>query len=330
MLIDGYGRKINYLRLSVTDRCNLRCRYCMPAAGLRHKPQSEILSFEQIYRIVNCAVGLGIDKVRITGGEPLIRKDLSLLINWLRDIPGLNELCLTTNGTYLVDYASSLKRSGLDRVNISLDSLIPEKFQRITRGGKLEAVLKGIEVALSAGFSPLKINMVLIKGFNTDEILDFTKLTKTRPIQVRFIEYMPTGLNHSSQEDVFFSAQEAKDICSSLGELKPVANPNSTTARSFRIAGFYGTVSFISPISQPFCSSCNKLRLTSDGHLKNCLYSAQTVDLKTALSLSLTDENLVKAIKEAVALKPRSSHLSCPLVPFEVEANDFSMCQIGG
>lgn len=328
MLIDAFGRKIDYLRISVTDRCNLRCLYCMPAEGIIHKPQGEILSFEQIYRIVNVAVRLGIRKVRITGGEPLVRKDLSILIAQLKTINGLNEICLTTNGIYLFDYVSWLKKAGLDRINISLDSLIPQRVKAITRGGELEAVLQGMETALSMDFSSLKINTVLIKGFNNDEILAFAQLAQSRPIQVRFIEYMPTDLNYSSYDKLFFSALEAKNICRSLGKLIPVENTQSSTAEVFRIEDFCGTVGFISPISEPFCVSCNKLRLTSDGYLRSCLHSSKGVNLKAAIEKEATDIDLAILIKEAVSLKPISHNLL--VRPLSLDRENFSMCQIGG
>jgi cyclic pyranopterin phosphate synthase len=327
-LIDKFNREINYLRISVTDRCNLRCVYCMPASGILQKSHSQILSFEQIYKIVKIVAGLGINKVRITGGEPLVRKDLSFLIEKLKTISGLKELALTTNGIYLSDYAALLKKCGLDRINISLDSLIPEKFEMITRGGNLKAVLRGIESALAAGLSPLKINVVLLKGFNTDEIPAFVNLTKEIPIQVRFIEYMPTGLNYSSYNELFFSTKDAKDICTNIGKLIRIENIHSQTAEIFSIEGFCGTIGFISPLSEPFCNSCNKLRLTADGFLRSCLHSSKTINLKASLDKGVSEENLAGLIKEVVALKPEAHNLNDYTVDFGSE--NFSMCQIGG
>lgn len=337
-MVDSFGREINYLRISVTDRCNLRCVYCMPARGIIHKQPSDILSFEQIYKIVKVAVSLGIQKVRITGGEPLVRKDLSSLIAELKAINGLKEICLTTNGIYLSEYAYALKKAGLDRINVSLDSLILEKFQTITRGGNLEAVLEGIDSALAAGFSSLKINTVLLKDFNADEILDFADLTRARPLNVRFIEYMPTGINYFSYDKSFFSAQEAKGICDRLGELISIDNEQIQTANIFKIKGFCGTIGFISPVTRPFCSSCNKLRLTSDGRLRNCLHSAKTVDLKKAINENNSEDALSMLIKEAIVLKPKSHNLPKQNLKdsdflnadFGLEPENFSMCQIGG
>ena len=347
-MIDSFGREINYLRISVTDRCNLRCVYCMPAHGIIHKQPSDILSFEQIYSIVKAAVGLGIRKVRITGGEPLVRKDLPALIAELKTINGLKEICLTTNGIYLSEYALAIKEAGLDRINISLDSLNKEKFRKITQGGNLEMVLSGIDRALAAGLAPLKINNVLLKDFNTDEIADFANLTKARPLHVRFIEYMPTGLHgfcadvlglgHGSYDDIFLSAQEAKNICRSVGELEPVEQGTADTAEVFKIRGFLGSVGFISPISRPFCASCNKLRLTSEGRLRNCLHSSKTIDLKKAFANNNSQDELAALIQEAISLKPEFHNLpghhkdekNNPLVPIGLEAENFSMCQIGG
>lgn len=327
-LIDKFGRQINYLRISVTDRCNLRCIYCMPAGGIVHRAHDDILSFEEIHKIVKVAAGLGIQKIRITGGEPLVRKNLPLLIKKLRGIKALKEIALTTNGIYLSDYAHSLKMAGLDRINISLDSLMPEKFEKITRGGDLKAVLEGIESALSNGFSAVKINTVLIKGFNIDEIPAFADLTRRKAVHVRFIEYMSTDLEYISREEMYFSASDAKDICGSLGRLDPVYDEAAATAKIFRIEGFRGTVGFISPVSNPFCSSCNKLRLTSDGRLRSCLHSSKAINLKRAIERGASEQDLAIHFEEAVAMKPESHDLSEQ--PVRQIGENFSMCQIGG
>lgn len=328
MLIDRYSRTIDYLRISVTDRCNLRCFYCMPPYGISHKEQDKILSFEEIVRIAGIAAALGICKIRITGGEPLVRKDIPVLIEKLRRAAGLSELTLTTNGVYLKDYALSLREAGLDRINVSLDSLMPEKFRRITRGGELEAVFRGMGTALSVGL-PLKVNMVLMKDSNTDEIAAFAGLTRKRDINVRFIEYMPTYLDSHRYEELFFSAYEAKLICGRLGKLMPVYNTQHSAARIFRIEGFTGTVGFISPISEPFCSDCNKLRLTADGCLKSCLHSPKTVNLKLAMDKGGSDSQIAELFKQAVALKPASHNLLRETVLSD-DSEKFSMCQIGG
>ena len=362
-LIDRFGREINYLRVSITDRCNMRCIYCMPPEGILHRPHDQILSFEEIYRIVNTAVMLGISKVRITGGEPLVRKDLDLFIKNLKRIKGLNEIALTTNGVYLKEQAFSLKEAGLDRVNISLDSLVPEKFQEITRGGSLTRALEGVEAALLAGLEPLKINVVLMRGFNDSEIISFAGLARSRPVHVRFIEYMPTYLGGYSYKELFFSCLEARAILDFLGELIPIENgahpglnpgflgrnterplPIRTlkgavlwprmyncgvsAAKAFRIKGFHGTIGFISPVSENFCSSCNKLRLTSDGCLRSCLHSSKSIDLKAAMRNGASDNDLAALIIEAVDSKPRSHNLGAE--PAGVPSEHFSMCQIGG
>lgn len=326
---DGFNRKINYLRVSVTDRCNLRCLYCMPEEGIIHRQPRDILSFEQIYRIVQAASGLGVEKARITGGEPLVRRNLPGLIRQLRTISGLKEICLTTNGVHLADYAFSLKDSGLDRVNISLDSLNPERFSRITRGGSLEAVFKGIDAAFSAGLVPLKLNVVLLKGFNNDEILNFVELARERPLEVRFIEYMPTG---AADEDLFFSAQSAKALCVGLEGFAPVNNDPAQPARLYRITGFRGKIGFISPRSESFCGNCNKLRLTADGRLRSCLHSYVSVDLKEAMEKGASDQELSWLIQDACGLKPLAHNLNArnsSMAGLE-EAESFSMCQIGG
>jgi len=299
-LIDSFGREIDYLRVSITDRCNMRCIYCMPPEGILHRPHDQILSFEDIYKIVNVAVGLGIKKVRITGGEPLVRKGLALVIKNLKRIKGLNEIVLTTNGVYLKEHAFSLKEAGLDRVNISLDSLVPEKFQEITRGGNLTRALEGMEAALLAGLRPVKINVVLMRGFNDSEIISFAGLAKSKPVHVRFIEYMPTHLGEYSYKELFFSSLEARAILDSLGELMPIENNcGVSAAKAFRIKGFHGTIGFIYPVSENFCSSCNKLRLTSDGCLRSCLHSSKSIDLRAAMKNGASDNDLAGLIIEA-------------------------------
>lgn len=328
-LRDNFSRTIDYLRISVTDRCNLRCMYCMPTAGILHKEPESILSFEEIVRIARVGASLGIKKIRITGGEPLVRKNLVSLIRGLREIQGLHEITLTTNAVLLKPYASLLKKAGLDRINISLDSLDAQKFNRITRGGNLDDVLMGIEEAMVSGFSVIKINAVLIKGLNTDEIIDFAEMTRTAPIQVRFIEYMPTDFTSHSYGKLYFSVNEAKAILRSLGELIPVENNAVTTAAVFRVSGFRGTIGFISPLSEPFCSSCNKLRLTADGFLRSCLHSSTVIDLKQPIRDGASDEALADLIRRSVDHKPRMHNLwQEPLGRREIE--NFSMCQIGG
>lgn len=323
---DRFNRRINYLRISVTDRCNLRCIYCLPPEGIVYKSPQEILSFEEILKVVEISVKLGIEKIRITGGEPLVRRDLPELIRKLKRIEGLREVALTTNGILLPELAEELKSSGLNRINISLDTLNPEKFREVTRGGELSRVLEGIELSLSLGFSVVKLNLVLLNGFNTDEIINFVELTRNRPLEVRFIEYMPTSLPRL--EALFFSNCLSKDIIERSFKLIPVDNPELGTARVFRVEGFQGRIGFISPVSEPFCNYCNKLRLSADGVLRSCLQSSQGIDLKKTLrKVPFQEEEVEKLIKESVFLKPHSHNLKqLPLG----EGRDFSMCQIGG
>lgn len=327
-LIDTFGRKIDYLRVSVTDRCNLRCLYCMPAGGILRGDPSAILSFEEIYKIVKVGASVGICKIRITGGEPLVRKGLTSLISHLRSVRGISEIALTTNGTYLADHAAGLKEAGLDRINVSVDTLVPQRFREITRGGDLNTTLKGIEVALAHGFSSVKTNTVLIKNFNTDEILDIADLARTRPIHVRFIEYMPTQAPVFVQRDRFFSASMARDICSRLGKMEPLDPKAGNVAREFKVEGFRGTIGFIAPVSEAFCFACNKLRLTSDGRLRSCLHACHETDLKAAVRQGVSDEELAVLFKRAVVLKPASHHLETQ--PVGRDIGNFSMCQIGG
>jgi len=274
MLRDRYGRKIDYLRISVTDRCNLRCVYCMPESGVIPKNPRELLSFEEIEEVARAAISLGINKIRITGGEPLVRRDLVSLIGNL----SISDLSITTNGTFLEDYAQGLKEAGLHRVNISLDTLKEEKYEFITRSGRLPEALRGIEIALQVGLSPVKINVVVMRGINDDEIVDFVKLSYDKPVSVRFIEFMPFGRNLFWGEERFIPMSEVKARCQSFAELLPTNGlPGSGPARYYRIKGGRGTMGFISPLSSPFCSRCNRLRLTSEGKLRPCLYSEKQI-----------------------------------------------------
>ena len=327
-LKDNFGRTINYLRISVTDRCNLRCMYCMPTSGILHKEPASILSFEEITRIARVSASLGIKKIRVTGGEPLVRRDIVSLIRSLREIQELDEIALTTNAVLLKPYAPLLKEAGLGRINISLDSLDAQKFNRITCGGNLDDVLKGIEEAMVSGFSVIKINAVLMRGINTDEIIDFAEMTRTSPIQVRFIEYMPTDFTYHSYRELYFSINEAKDIMCRLGKLIPAENNAVTTASVFTISGFRGTIGFISALSEPFCSSCNKLRLTADGFLRSCLHSSTAINLKQPIRDGANDEKLAGLIRRSVALKPAKHNLWEK--PLGSDTENFSMCQIGG
>lgn len=271
-LVDSFGRLHNYLRLSVTDRCNLRCTYCMGAEGVRWLEREKILRYEEIVEVVKTAVTLGIERVRLTGGEPLVRKDLHLLIRELSQIPGLKDLAMTTNGLLLPEQAQLLREAGLNRVNISLDSLNPDTYHSVTRGGELRQALAGIEAALKTGFNPVKINVVLMKGINDCEVPNFLRLAYERPLHIRFIEYMPVGGEKMEQVNRFLPARSVLETAASY-ELTPAETvPGNGPAETYRIAGGAGTIGFISPVSRHFCCDCNRLRLTADGFLKPCLY----------------------------------------------------------
>lgn len=322
-LKDGFERTIDYLRISVTDRCNLRCIYCMPFNGLRLLEREEILSYEEISKIVRIAAGLGVRRVRITGGEPLARKNVIYLIASLKKNAGIEDLSLTTNGVLLSRYAKELSEAGLDRVNISLDSFRPDRYREITRGGDINLVLRGIEAAEMVGLLPIKINMIPIRGFNDNEIEEFARITLTAPYQVRFIEFMPFGVKDIWEAERYIPADEIKSIVERIGSLTPVNVRKSGPARYFRLAGAIGVIGFISPISNHFCEECNRLRLTADGKLRPCLFSETEIDLKPALrsSASDSDNEIERLIRLSIEVKPKghnllTSHFSLPASHF--------------
>lgn len=310
-LIDAFGREITYLRISVTDRCNLKCSYCMPENPL-HADRSEMLTFEEISRLVGVAVSLGWKKVRLTGGEPLVRKDCVRLVEMIarhkRGVDGnarLRELVMTSNGLLLSRFAGDLQRAGLDRVNVSVDTLVPERFHRITGYDKLPAVLEGIQAAVDAGLRPVKINTVLIKGSTEDEFEDFVEMARTRPIDVRFIEFMPFAGNGWSPEKVLGS-EELKSRLRTSFDLVPVeASRDGGPARTFTARGWRGSVSFISPISdRGFCARCNRVRMTSEGRLRGCLLNENEIDFRIAMRSGADDRALADLFRSAIALKP--------------------------
>src|SRR4030042_4435059 len=306
---DSHQRTIDYLRVSITDRCNLRCVYCMPSDGLMPLEHKEILRYEEIIRVVRIAAGIGVRKVRITGGEPLARKNVIYLISEIGNIEGIKDLSLTTNGILLSRYADKLVEAGLKRINISLDSLLPDRFKEITRGGDLNLVLKGIEAAEKAGLSPIKINMVPIRGLNADEIEDFAKLTLNLPYQVRFIEFMPFGTEGLWSPERFVSVEEIKSIVESVGPLTPAKLKKSGPARYFRFDRAPGVIGFISPISNHFCGECNRLRLTADGKLRPCLFSETEIDLNPALRGGAPDNEIERLIRLSIEVKPEGHNL---------------------
>jgi len=314
-MIDKHNREINYLRISITDRCNLRCVYCMPKEGVSFIGHEDILRYEEMLRIVNVAVKTGITKIRVTGGEPLVRRGVTEFLASLRKVEGLRDISLTTNGLLLERYAERIFDAGIRRINISLDSLVPERYRDITRGGDLDTVLKGIRKAHRTGFSPIKINVVAIQGFNDDEILDFAKLTIDRPYQVRFIEFMPigeavmeNGLGYLSNDEVMRRIRELAPLESVDTDRSRMAGP----ARLYTLNGARGEIGFISAMSHGFCNSCNRLRLTADGHLRACLLADEpTVDLKTSLRGGCTDSELETLMRDLIDRKPDSYKADC-------------------
>ncbi len=312
-LSDSFQRPIDYLRISVTDRCNLRCVYCMPAEGIDLLAHEDVLSYEEIYQVATAAAELGIKKVRITGGEPLVRIGLSSLIEMLAQIDAIDDIALTTNGILLARYADELKAAGLRRVNISLDTLKPEKFRLITRGGDLDSVLEGIEAAGTAGLNPIKINVVVMARSNDDELTDFARKTVDDGWHVRFIEHMP--FNSEMASSSFVSVNEVRERLASLGELEPCTFKGNGPAKYYRLPQAKGTIGFITPVSEHFCFHCNRLRLTADGRLRPCLLSEQEIDLRQPLRQGISAEELKKLIKRAVDSKPQKHKLAEGLVP---------------
>ena len=322
-ILDSFGRNINYLRISVTDRCNLRCLYCMPPEGVPQISHSEILSYEEIWTVVQAAAELGIHKIRLTGGEPLVRAELPKLVRMLSQIEGIAELSLTTNGTFLKKYALELKQAGLSRVNVSLDTLKADRFQYITRLGEMKDVFEGIEMAKKVGFEPVKINTVVMRGINDDEILDFARMTYEDGWYVRFIELMPFK---GAVE--FVSSIELRQHISRLGKLESCASiTGNGPAVYYRLSGAKGTIGFISPLTElSFCSRCNRMRLTPDGKLRPCLLGEEEIDLKIPLRTNASIDELKSLILKAVASKPEHHHLE----EGNIRPVNRKMSQIGG
>lgn len=303
---DGFQRGISYLRVSVTDRCNLRCVYCMPPEGVELVSHQDILSFEEILLAVRAAVSLGIDKIRITGGEPLVRAGIVDLVSMIAAVEGVKDISMTTNGILLDKYASELVRAGLNRVNISLDTLQYKRFKEITRTGTLADALRGLEAAKAAGLTPVKINMVPMRGVNDDEVVDFARMTVTSGWHVRFIELMP--LNRQAE---FIPSQLLQKQIESLGPLVPYFGlAGNGAARYFTLPGAAGTIGFISPISEPFCEGCNRLRLSAAGMVYPCLFSAEGIDIRTPLRSGADAMAVRGLLADAIAAKPRQHRLA--------------------
>ncbi|HPV50548.1 MAG TPA: GTP 3',8-cyclase MoaA [Smithella sp.] len=314
MMLDKYSREINYLRVSITDRCNLRCIYCRPKEGVALHGHEDILRYEEMIRVISLAVKMGLIKVRLTGGEPLVRRGFVDFIADLNKIEGLKDISLTTNGILLEQFAQGIFDAGIRRINVSLDSLNPDKYGQITRGGRLEDVLRGIARAEEIGFSPIKINTVAIKGFNDDEALDFARLAQEQPFQVRFIELMPVGKTTLDYGEDYMPGSQLIKIIRQRYALEPLKNKKNRSdgpAKIFKIKGGRGEIGFINPVSDHFCSTCNRMRLTSDGKLRACLLNEAEVDLKKALRENCSDAELEKLIWDAVLLKPRQHDIVC-------------------
>jgi len=324
MMIDTYGRKINYLRLSVTDRCNLRCRYCMPEDGIPLLPQGGILTYEELFLVARTAVSLGIEKIRVTGGEPLIRKGILDFLSRLAGIPGLRQLVLTTNGLLLNEMAGPLKAAGIQRLNISIDSLVPENFRRITRGGDVSRVLSGIAAAEAAGF-PIKLNMVVMRGVNDHEVVDFAALTLDKPYAVRFIEFMPSGADADWQSRVVPGREILDRISKRFGFAEIGRGELAGPAKDYRIRGAAGTIGVITPVTGHFCDGCNRIRVTASGMARGCLFSETETDLKPILRGNDPSE-LEKILLRIVGTKP-GKHRLCeePAGP-----SPLGMSRVGG
>jgi cyclic pyranopterin phosphate synthase len=306
-MLDKHNRVINYLRLSVTDRCNLRCLYCMPEEGVRFIPHSEILTYEEMLRIVGLCVEKGIRKVRLTGGEPLVRQGIVGFIQRLNKIAGLERIALTTNGVLLKELARGLRDCGIDHINVSMDTLKRDRFHRITGRDFFDRAWEGIEEAESLGFYPIKINVVAMKGINDDEILDFARLTYEKPYHVRFIEMMPAGENNAWTGDRFISAEEILERIRPLGSIIPLEpGPLDGPAHRYALEGARGEIGLIGALSNHFCDRCNRLRLTSCGQLRECLFSDDEIDLKTPLRRGEKDLDLLGLIEKTVLNKPRN------------------------
>ena len=307
-MIDQFGRTVRYLRVSVTDKCNLRCVYCMPLEGLDWLKREEILTYEEIAEVVRTMAGMGLERVRITGGEPLIRRDLSDLVKMIADVPEIEDLSLSTNAVLLADQAEALKQAGVQRLNISLDSLQADRVDAISRRpGSYSKIMEGLDAAEEIGFAPLKINVVLIRGQNDDEIEDFARITRERPWHIRFIELMPTGANLDLSANSFVSCADALRRVRKIEQLEPVDGPfGNGPATYYRFPGAPGTVGVITPMSHNYCDRCNRMRLTASGQLRPCLFGDIETDLRDPLRAG---QDLRPLIEETLRIKPERHYL---------------------
>lgn len=307
-MIDQFSRKINYLRISVTDRCNLSCQYCRPDA-LPFRNFSEILTYEEILRVVRISLNLGINKFRLTGGEPLIRKDLVKLIKEINNLKGVEDISLTTNGLLLKEYARNLKEAGLRRINVSLDTLREDKFKLLCKKDGLKSVISGIEAALKAGFTPLKINLVVLRDFNLDELDDFIDSSKDSRIILRFIELMPFNEEVNWFKRQFVSIAELKEKISKKYSLMEIKGFNTAGPAKYYKVEDFGIIGFIAAVGGCFCQDCNRLRLTSYGSLRPCLWSKEELNLRELLRGSLDEKEILQRIKQLITCKPREKDL---------------------
>jgi cyclic pyranopterin phosphate synthase len=310
-LVDGHGRAIRDVRLSVTDRCGFRCRYCMPAEGMRWLERTDLLSFEEIERLVRVLVQMGVRDVRLTGGEPLVRRDLPRLVAMLAAIPELGELALTTNGYQLERDAGALVAAGITRFNVSVDSLQRERFSQMTRRDALAQVLRGLEVL--AGYPeahPIKVNAVAMRGFTEDEVIPFAQFARANPYEVRFIEFMPLDADHAWKPEDVLSGEEIRAAIDAVFPLEPEPRKASATARTYRFADGRGRIGFVNPVSEPFCGDCNRIRVTADGQLRTCLFSLNETDLRAVLRGDADDDELETLVRDAVWRKELKHHVN--------------------
>lgn len=304
-LIDSFGRVHTNLRISVTDRCNIRCFYCMPAENVEFMPKAELLTFEEIERFVRIAVPLGLRKIRLTGGEPLVRKELHKLVAKLAAIPEIEDIGLTTNGILLADQALDLWNAGLRRINVSLDALDPVKFQQITRREGYEQVIQGIKAAQQVGFEPVKVNAVAVRGLTESELVPFGHFARETGVEIRFIEFMPLDADSAWQRDkVLFAHEILETLSREIMPLRPCSNSDPhAPATEFEFEDGCGRIGIIASVSQPFCRSCDRFRITADGKMRNCLFSLEETDVRAMLRGNVQDEEIARAIRESIAAK---------------------------
>jgi cyclic pyranopterin phosphate synthase len=309
-LFDGHGRQIGDLRVSVTDRCNFRCQYCMPAEGLPWLERSEILSFEEVERLVRMFVSMGVGDVRLTGGEPLVRRDFPSLVSMLAPIPGLKDLSLTTNGYLLERDAAALVEAGIQRVNVSIDSLQRDRFFEMTRRDALPKVLRGLDaLAQHPEVHPIKVNAVAMRGFTEEEAVAFADFARSTAFQVRFIEFMPLDADHAWTPDSVLTGDELRSLIQAVHPLEEVPREPSSTARVFRFLDGKGEIGFVNPVSEPFCADCNRVRLTAEGKLRTCLFSLHETDLREPMRSGASDAELERLIRDAVWRKELKHHV---------------------